>query len=64
MNEPNHTQKPKTGIDQWNDRLDKNLEPEQRADELADDRAREYSEEEGSGDQSDENPGEQAWSAQ
>lgn len=41
------------GIDQWNDRLDTNLENEQNGDPEADEKAREYSEEEGSGDQSD-----------
>ncbi|WP_316790728.1 hypothetical protein [Pedobacter frigoris] len=44
----------KTGLDEWNDRLDNNLEPENTGDEQADENAREYSEEEGSGDQSDE----------
>jgi hypothetical protein len=42
------------GIDNWNDRLDRNLEPEQHAHELADIRAEEFSDEKGSGDQSDE----------
>ena len=41
------------GLDAWNERLDKNLEPEKTADELADARAEAYSAEEGSGDQSD-----------
>ena len=42
------------GLDQWNDRLDENLESEQTGDVDADEKAREYSEEKGSGDQSDE----------
>lgn len=42
------------GLDQWNDRLDENLESEQTGDADADEKAREYSEEKGSGDQSDE----------
>lgn len=42
------------GLDQWNDRLDENLESEQTGDVGADEKAREYSEEKGSGDQSDE----------
>jgi hypothetical protein len=41
------------GLDQWNDRLDENLETEQAGDEIADEKAREYSEKHGSGDQSD-----------
>ena len=44
------------GIDKWNDRLDENLESEHNGDELADEKARKYSEEHGSGDQSDESP--------
>lgn len=44
----------KTGLDKWNDRLDNNLEQENTGDEQADENARTYSEEEGSGDQSDE----------
>lgn len=42
------------GLDQWNDRLDENMETEQTGDVDADEKAREYSEEKGSGDQSDE----------
>ena len=42
------------GLDQWNDRLDENLESDNHNDVLADDRAKKFSEEEGSGDQSDE----------
>lgn len=41
------------GIDAWNKRLDQNLEPEKHGDEIADIRAEDYSNEEGSGDQSD-----------
>ncbi|SMC51210.1 hypothetical protein [Pedobacter africanus] len=43
------------GIDNWNDRLDQNLETEHEGNELADEHARDYSEKYGSGDQSDEN---------
>lgn len=42
------------GLDKWNDRLDDNLESEDRGDTEADDNARDYSEKHGSGDQSDE----------
>lgn len=42
------------GLDQWNDRLDENLESEQTGDIDADEKAREYAEQKGSGDQSDE----------
>lgn len=42
------------GLDDWNQRLDRNLEPEKHGDELADLRAEEFSNELGSGDQSDE----------
>jgi len=42
------------GIDQWNDRLDENLENEKEGDVTADEKAKEFSEEHGSGDQSDE----------
>jgi hypothetical protein len=42
------------GIDQWNDRLDENLENEKEGDVTADENAREFSEKQGSGDQSDE----------
>ncbi|WP_285058235.1 hypothetical protein [Pedobacter ginsengisoli] len=41
------------GIDNWNKRLDQNLEPEKHGDELADLRAEDFSDEAGSGDQSD-----------
>lgn len=41
------------GIDNWNKRLDKNLEPEKHGDEIADLRAEDFSDEVGSGDQSD-----------
>jgi len=44
-------------LNHWNDRLDENLESEDRGDLEADEKAREYSEENGSGDQSDENAG-------
>lgn len=43
------------GLDNWNDRLDHNLETEHEGDEAADENARDYSEKHGSGDQSDEN---------
>jgi hypothetical protein len=42
-----------SGIDEWNDRLDENLEPERGGDEEADENAREYTDLKGSGDQSD-----------
>lgn len=42
-----------TGLDEWNNRLDKNLETEESGDIDADERAKAYSEEKGSGDQSD-----------
>lgn len=41
------------GLDNWNDRLDENLEGENAADPEADEKARQYSEDSGSGDQSD-----------
>lgn len=41
------------GLDDWNKRLDRNLESEKQGDENADIRAEIYSYEEGSGDQSD-----------
>jgi hypothetical protein len=44
----------KTGLDDWNDRLDQNFETEHEGDELADEKARDYSYKAGSGDQSDE----------
>ncbi|MET1057114.1 MAG: hypothetical protein ABWY16_17515 [Pedobacter sp.] len=56
-NQNNKTEKDQVkpdGIDQWNDRLDENLEPEKEGDVTADEKAREFSEKEGSGDQSDE----------
>jgi len=43
----------KTGLDQWNERLDNNLESEDTGNTNADERAKEFSEQEGSGDQSD-----------
>lgn len=43
------------GLDKWNDRLDHNLENEHEGDEIADEQARNYSEQYGSGDQSDKN---------
>ena len=49
----NEQQRP-DGIDQWNDRLDENLENENEGDVTADENAKEFSEEHGSGDQSDE----------
>lgn len=41
------------GLDDWNNRLDKNLESEKHGDEIADLRAEDFSDENGSGDQSD-----------
>lgn len=45
------------GIDQWNERLDHNLETEKHGDTQADIRAEDYSHEKGSGDQSDQPEG-------
>lgn len=42
------------GINEWNDRLDENLESEQTGNLDADEKARDYSAKHGSGDQSDE----------
>ena len=56
-NQNNNTEKDQVkpdGIDQWNDRLDENLENEKEGDVTADEKAREFSEQQGSGDQSDE----------
>lgn len=41
------------GINNWNDRLDENLEPEDHNDPVADENAKEFSEKLGSGNQSD-----------
>ncbi|MES2457333.1 MAG: hypothetical protein V4594_17385 [Bacteroidota bacterium] len=41
------------GLDNWNERLDKNMESEEHGNSLADIRADDYSNENGSGDQSD-----------
>jgi len=43
----------KNGIDEWNNRLDDNLEPKDHSDTEADERAKQFSEKFGSGDQSD-----------
>jgi len=42
------------GLDQWNDRLDENLESNDQNDVSADEKAKKFSEKEGSGNQSDE----------
>lgn len=42
------------GLDKWNERLDRNLESEKEGNASADEKARDYSEKYGSGDQSDE----------
>ena len=42
------------GIEQWNDRLDENLESEETGDVEADEKAKDFSAHRGSGDQSDE----------
>jgi len=42
------------GINNWNERLDENLEPNAHNDVIADEKAKEFSEKHGSGDQSDE----------
>jgi hypothetical protein len=41
------------GIDSWNDRLDENLEPTDTGDPEADEKAKAFSDQNGSGDQSD-----------
>lgn len=51
----NQAQPDHTGLDNWNDRLDENLENEETSDPIADEKAEKYSAENGSGDQSDEN---------
>jgi hypothetical protein len=56
-NNPEKEQVKPDPADKWNDRLDENMESEQRGNEIADEKAREYSEKYGSGDQSDENDG-------
>jgi hypothetical protein len=53
-NNPENDQVKPDGLDQWNDRLDENLENEKEGDVTADEKAREFSEQQGSGDQSDE----------
>ncbi|ETZ24438.1 hypothetical protein [Pedobacter sp. V48] len=53
-NPPKVDQHSKTGLDEWNDRLDENCENEHEGNELADEKARDYSYKAGSGDQSDE----------
>jgi len=47
-NNTDHTNK--TGLDQWNERLDENLEGESKGDPQADENAKQYSEQFGSGD--------------
>ncbi|MEJ2903752.1 hypothetical protein WAE58_15005 [Pedobacter panaciterrae] len=54
QNPPKVDQHNKTGLDEWNDRLDENCENEHEGNELADEKARDYSYKAGSGDQSDE----------
>lgn len=44
---------PEQGLDDWNERLDENLEPEAHNDIEADEKAKDFSEKYGSGDQSD-----------
>jgi|GEM_PF-555704 len=44
---------PKKGIDDWNNRLDQNLETEAHNDVLADEKAKDFSEKFGGDDQSD-----------
>lgn len=44
---------PVKGINDWNDRLDENLEPEAHNDNVADEKAKDFSAKYGSGDQSD-----------
>ncbi|MGM9479245.1 hypothetical protein ACS5PU_22680 [Pedobacter sp. GSP4] len=44
---------PVKGLNDWNDRLDENLEPEDHNDSEADQKAKDFSDKYGSGDQSD-----------
>nr|WP_068890679.1 hypothetical protein [Pedobacter panaciterrae] len=53
-NPPKIAEHNKTGLDEWNDRLDQNFENEHEGNELADEKAKDYSYKAGSGDQSDE----------
>ncbi|WP_293308975.1 hypothetical protein [Pedobacter sp. UBA5917] len=46
---------PEQGLNNWNDRLDENLEPEDHNNGTADEKAKDFSEKYGSGDQSDKN---------
>lgn len=48
------TDENRSNLDKWNDRLDNNLEPETEGDAEADENATDYSEDQGSGNQSDE----------
>ncbi|WP_316798273.1 hypothetical protein [Pedobacter frigidisoli] len=47
-----HQDKASKGLNEWNDRLDENLEPKSHNDETADENAKDFSERFGSGDQS------------
>ena len=44
---------PAKGLNDWNERLDENLEPKKHGDTNADERAKDFSDQVGSGDQSD-----------
>ena len=44
---------PDQGLNDWNDRLDENLEPEDHNNSIADEKAKDFSAKYGSGDQSD-----------
>lgn len=44
---------PAKGLNDWNERLDENLEPKKHGDTDADERAKDFSDQVGSGDQSD-----------
>ncbi|WP_412468176.1 hypothetical protein [Pedobacter sp. KLB.chiD] len=48
-----NAKKPEQGLDHWNERLDENLEPEAHNDIEADEKAKDFSEKYGSGNQSD-----------
>lgn len=50
-----NTENPDQGLNNWNDRLDENLETENQNNNTADEKAKDFSEKYGSGDQSDEN---------
>jgi hypothetical protein len=48
-----NAKQPAKGLNDWNERLDENLEPEDHNDNIADEKAKNFSAKYGSGDQSD-----------